>query len=153
MKSDHGSSETEADRIPKARAGSIVGGQAGIHAGGHHLTPMLLSLMSLVFLCGVVAGTLSLRFFGQRSPPIGRTESIFLEKFSRDFDLSPRQRKQLQFILEDREGRKRALMETYLKSLPESKQARFRQVDASADRRIPAILSEKQRKKYNELLR
>jgi uncharacterized membrane protein len=109
-------------------------------------------LVVSVFGLGTLGGVTFARSLQPQDDPFATPERIFLETFSRDFKLSPRQRQQLRIVLEEKERQKRELLEEHLRSLPVARRTRFRQADRDADRRIYAILNADQRDLYRDQL-
>ena len=110
--------------------------------------PKVLSVLSLVYLCGVITGVLLIRFAVPPSPSshgVGRYwgaggREISLQKWKRELDLTPEQAAQIETVLDD--------FVMYYDTL----QAQMDEVRTSGKGKIEQILNPQQREKFDKML-
>lgn len=107
-----------------------------------HSPRVLLSLV-LVFLCGMMAGALLMRY-GVHAALHGREPALdprlTVENLRRELDLTPKQAEELKIILDD--------FVMYVQSL----QAQMEEVRGAGKERIRRILNAEQQRKFDRLL-
>lgn len=108
--------------------------------------PRILSILLLVFVCGAMAGAVTMRLgFSQ---PLRRSQSywkeggkeISLDRFRRELSLNEEQARQMETVLND--------FVMYYQSLQEQ----MNDVRAQGKFRITQILNEEQRQKFNRMI-
>ncbi|MBI4903804.1 MAG: hypothetical protein HY820_09220 [Acidobacteria bacterium] len=108
--------------------------------------PRILCILLLVFVCGAMAGAVTMRLgFGKnfRYDPTywaGDGKEISLERYRRELDLTPEQARQMELVLND--------FVMYYQTLKEQ----MTEVRASGKNRILQILNEEQRQKFLRML-
>ncbi len=108
--------------------------------------PRILVSVLVVFLCGLVAGmltmSLGLHHLLHPSQPstLKETDKDALDRFKKELDLTPAQTEQIEAILDD--------FFTYYHTL----QAQLDDVRASGKQRIVRVLDEKQKRKFEKLM-
>jgi len=108
------------------------------------LKALLLAALALVFVAGIGTGawigSLAAATHGSRTPDLDRR----VRDFTRFFDLSPTQVRQLREVLYDHDQKKEGI----LQPTPEQFQEK-RALEAESRRRIRQILTEEQRAEYD----
>lgn len=108
--------------------------------------PRILLTLSLIFLCGLTAGALAMRYgiHGMMHQPEPYWQEggkqLALERLTKELDLSPAQAKELETILDD--------FVMYVQTL----QAQMDEVRADGKQRILRILNDAQRQKFEQML-
>ncbi len=108
--------------------------------------PRILYTLFCVFLCGAVAGAVTMRFGVARERHVGGAywkegvREISLQKFKKELDLSPEQAKEMETVLDD--------FMMYYQSL----QAQMDDVRAVGKSRILKILHEDQKTKFEKMI-
>jgi hypothetical protein len=105
--------------------------------------PRILSTLLAVFLCGAVAGAVTMRTYmmrTSRTTAVGPTwdKAVYLESLKRELDLTPDQAKEIEAVLDD-------FMMFY-----QSLQSQMDDVRANGKARILQMLNEEQRKKFEK---
>jgi hypothetical protein len=107
--------------------------------------PRILYTLLCVFLCGAVAGAVTMRFGFSRERHVDAywkegTREISLQKFKKELDLTPEQAKEMESVLDD--------FMMYYQSL----QAQMDDVRATGKSRILKILREEQKTKFERMI-
>jgi len=108
--------------------------------------PRVLLTLTLVFLCGLLAGGVSIRYgihqWTQKkgTPLPGNDKEISLQRLTRELDLTAEQSKRLEVVLDD--------FVKYVQTL----QAQMDDVRATGKERIMRILDDEQKKKFEAML-
>lgn len=108
--------------------------------------PRVLLILFSVFLCGVTAGGLIMRYgvhewAHQPAPALpADIKAASLERLTKDLDLTPEQTRNLEMVLDD--------FVKYVQML----QAQMDDVRANGKQRILMILNDKQKKKFENML-
>lgn len=108
--------------------------------------PRVLSVLSLVYLCGIITGVLVFRYAVPPAPPhVGRYwgtggREISLQRWKRELDLTPEQAAQIETVLDD--------FVMYYDTL----QAQMDEVRTSGKGKIEQILNPTQRAKFDKML-
>ncbi len=116
----------------------------------------LLALILIVFLCGFLTGTLSRRLtsaiVGAHETETPGANRYFLEEFSERYGLDRNQRLQLRIILESRDREKLRILDELRRARSGEERDRLLgdvlEANRKADRRIPEILNDRQRGRY-----
>lgn len=115
----------------------------------HRMTwqnPRILCILLLVFLCGAMAGALTMRLgFSQayrKSPSYWKEggKEISLERFRRELNLNDEQARQMEVVLND--------FVMYYQTLQEQ----MNEVRSSGKARIMQVLNEEQRQKFSRMI-
>ena len=108
--------------------------------------PRVLLTLTLVFLCGLLAGGLSMRYgvhqwmHTKGTPLPGNDKEISLHRLTRELDLTPEQSKRLEVVLDD--------FVMYVQTL----QGQMDDGRATGKERIMRILDPQQKKKFEAML-
>ena len=115
-------------------------------SGAPWRNPRILYTLLCVFLCGAVAGAVTMRFGISRERHVETaywkegTREISLQKFKKELDLTPEQAKEMESVLDD--------FMMYYQSL----QAQMDDVRATGKSRILKILRDEQKAKFEKMI-
>ena len=111
-----------------------------------HKTVISIVTLALVFLCGLLAGGLTMRYgihqwLHKKGTPLpGSDKEISLQRLTRELDLTPEQSRRLEVVLDD--------FVKYVQTL----QAQMDDVRATGKERIMLILNDEQKGKFETML-